>query len=44
MENITMEQIEKRFAEIKEELVNADASKVEDLKKETEELRAKKEE
>ena len=41
-ENITMEQIEKRFAEIKEELVNADASKVEDLKKETEELRAKK--
>ena len=42
MENITMEQIEKRFAEIKEELVNADASKVEDLKKETEELRAKK--
>ena len=42
MENITMEQIEKRFAEIKEELVNADASKVEDLKKETEELRSKK--
>ena len=42
MENITMEQIEKRFAEIKEELVNADASKVEELKKETEELRAKK--
>lgn len=42
MENITMEQIEKRFAEIKEELVNADASKVEELKKETEELRSKK--
>ena len=43
MEKMTLEQIEKRFAEIESEVVNADASQIEALNKETEELRAAKE-
>lgn len=41
MEKMTFEQIETRFAEIEKELVNADATRVAELKKETEELKAR---
>lgn len=41
MEKMTFEQIETRFAEIEKELVNADATRVAELKKETEDLKAR---
>ena len=41
MEKMTFEQIEQRFAEIEKELVNADATRVAELKKETEDLKAR---
>lgn len=42
MEKMNMEQIEKRFAEIKNEIDTADQAKVEELNKEIEELEARK--
>lgn len=42
MEKMTMEQIEKRFAEIKNEIDTADQAKVEELNKEIESLEARK--
>ena len=42
MEKMTMEQIEKRFAEIKNEIDTADQAKVEELNKEIEDLEARK--